>query len=317
MKKINEEKKVYEYGCAMVYFTIPELYEYAKLTIDENDLYQGESEEDSSRYGIEDQPHTTLLYGLHSDIEHESLLEYLRMIKPFYIAFTEVSLFENEKFDVLKFDVEAKELNMLNKIISDNFEYTTDFPDYHPHCTIAYLKPGTGKKYINEFFSYLKTFQAAYFVYSHADGMKNIIDMNNNETSILHYNRQLLYNSVFPNNLNNDDTQNETIKAIKEAFESEPIPIDSPIEKSINKYLENKSIPLNLLYEQQILGISKEIISRYNIKVSNPITLNELKNDEHIFIIEKKNDNNIFEHYLSFIKKQHVDNVIEFLEKTI
>jgi hypothetical protein len=29
--------------------------------------------------------------------------------------------------------------------------HTTNFPDYHPHATIGYLKPGTGKKYVELF----------------------------------------------------------------------------------------------------------------------------------------------------------------------
>jgi 2'-5' RNA ligase len=50
---------------------------------------------------------------------------------------------------VLKFDVESEDLNKLNKVFSD-YPNTNKFPDYHPHCTIAYLKSGKAAKYIKK-----------------------------------------------------------------------------------------------------------------------------------------------------------------------
>ena len=61
-----------------------------------------------------------------------------------------MTLFENEKFDVLKYDVVPGILAEANKVVSDKFPNTDTYPDYHPHVTVAYLKPGTGKKYVNE-----------------------------------------------------------------------------------------------------------------------------------------------------------------------
>ena len=34
-------------------------------------------------------------------------------------------------------------------MFEDNFENTQTFPEYHPHMTLAYVKPGTGKKYVS------------------------------------------------------------------------------------------------------------------------------------------------------------------------
>ena len=50
------------------------------------------------------------------------------------------SLFENPKYDVLKFDVISPLLNKINKKLTKELPYTSDFPDYHAHCTIAYIK---------------------------------------------------------------------------------------------------------------------------------------------------------------------------------
>jgi 2'-5' RNA ligase len=58
-----------------------------------------------------------------------------------------ITHFETPDYDVVKFDVKSKDLVKLNKLLTDSFEFTTDYPDYHPHMTIAYVKKGTGKKY--------------------------------------------------------------------------------------------------------------------------------------------------------------------------
>jgi 2'-5' RNA ligase len=59
-----------------------------------------------------------------------------------------MSLFENDEYDVLKFNVISNDLAKLNKLMKGNFEYTSNYPNYIPHLTIAYLKKGEGKKYI-------------------------------------------------------------------------------------------------------------------------------------------------------------------------
>ena len=63
VKQILNEKAgdVYEYGCAMLYFDFPEINK-VHDAIDPKELYE---EEDDRSYGIENEPHTTLLYGLH------------------------------------------------------------------------------------------------------------------------------------------------------------------------------------------------------------------------------------------------------------
>lgn len=59
---------------------------------------------------------------------------------------TDVSVFKNKDFDVLKCSVSCDGLFETNKEISNNFELHTEFKTYHPHITIAYMKKGTAKK---------------------------------------------------------------------------------------------------------------------------------------------------------------------------
>lgn len=170
LKKINEKKEdqQYSYGCVMGYFNddVNNLYkEY--FTIDEDDIYNNEEDE----YGLEIEPHVTLLYGLHEDVIEDEVIMLLQLFKELEVSFDSISLFENEKFDVLKWDIGAEKLSIINDILKKQFDHTESFPDYHPHCTIAYLKPGTGKKYITEITDPI-TKPIEHYVYSMANGKK-------------------------------------------------------------------------------------------------------------------------------------------------
>jgi hypothetical protein len=52
------------------------------------------------------------------------------------------------------------------------FPHTTNFPDYHPHSTVAYLKKGTGQKYIDKFKGQEHQVTPNKIVYSMASGEK-------------------------------------------------------------------------------------------------------------------------------------------------
>ena len=92
------------------------------------------------------------------------------------------SLFENKKYDVLKFDVKYSNkgdnlLHRCNKLLK-NHPFTTDFPDYHPHMTIGYIKPGKGYKYVRKIGQIDYKLTPQYAVYSQPDGTKTKIEIN-------------------------------------------------------------------------------------------------------------------------------------------
>ena len=119
------------------------LYQYVNdlhAEIDPDDIY-----DDEPGHGLEKETHITTLYGIHTS-KFSEVLDAVDL-KPVKYKLTKLSLFENEKFDVLKFEVESKDLHALNKQCTENLEYTNKFSDYKPHLTVAYLLPGTGKKY--------------------------------------------------------------------------------------------------------------------------------------------------------------------------
>jgi len=140
----EKTKRAYEYGCVMLYFTFPEIKEIHNL-IDEKDVYI-DKEDDS--FGLEDEPHTTLLFGLHDGLKTSEVKKILDKYTFDSCKLHNPSLFNNEKYDVLKFDVEGENLHKVNKELK-KFPYTSDYPNYHPHLTIGYLKKGTGKKYVD------------------------------------------------------------------------------------------------------------------------------------------------------------------------
>jgi len=142
---------IYEYGCVMLYFDFPELGKIQEY-IDKEDIY--EDPEDPS-YGLEDEPHITLLYGLHNDVSLEQVKKIIDNFTFENIEIVSPSLFENEKYDVLKFEVaDAELLNDINKDLR-TLPYTSKFDDYKAHMTIGYIQPGIGQKYVDIFKLYI------------------------------------------------------------------------------------------------------------------------------------------------------------------
>ena len=134
--ELNEGKK-YPYGCAMLQFDFPEMKIFHEK-IDPKDLADS---------GFETEPHVTLLYGLHEDVNPDDVKDICINYSFETLTLHNCSSFNSEKFDVLKFDVKGENLFECNEELAQ-LPHTTDHPDYHPHSTIAYLKKGTAKKYI-------------------------------------------------------------------------------------------------------------------------------------------------------------------------
>lgn len=136
-----------EYGCLMVFLDVP-IWEKITSIISPDDVY------DMPGYGIETEPHTTILYGFHDEVTSEDCFNLFKEnmpVKPIKIGIKGISYFTgNPNFDVVKFDVESPELTELNEIMKA-LPHTSSFPDYHPHITIAYVKPGEGQKYVKPF----------------------------------------------------------------------------------------------------------------------------------------------------------------------
>lgn len=176
---LEEAKSGYDYGCVMLYCDFPESVIKLQDVINPEDLFKAE---DNGGYGIETEAHCTLLYGLHEEVTVDEVNDVLLDTIFSDLKATGPTLFENEKFDVLKYDVTYPTrggafLHKANEALKQ-FPHTSTFPDYHPHMTIAYLKPGLGKKYVTLFKDKgLGEFitKPDYAVYSQTDGTKTKI----------------------------------------------------------------------------------------------------------------------------------------------
>lgn len=140
-----KESTSYDYGCVMVEVPVKNWNEITS-TINKDDLYEVEGE----NYGISENPHLTLLYGLKPNITKEQIEEVLKRVidgDKIIVEIENIDLFENENFDVVKFNI--KKTEQLQRIFDALSELPNEntYPDYKPHMTIAYVKKGLGQKY--------------------------------------------------------------------------------------------------------------------------------------------------------------------------
>jgi len=135
--------------------------------IDDEDVYDNEKGE----FGKEDEPHITILYGLHGEVSFEKMKQITDNhdgLVDFNV--TGIDCFENEDYDVLKLNIKSEDLNKLNSEACKH-PYTNDYDEYHPHMTVAYLKKGKDKKYI-EYFEPSLQLSSNKFSYSTTEGKK-------------------------------------------------------------------------------------------------------------------------------------------------
>jgi 2'-5' RNA ligase len=135
-------------GCLMVSFDIPNWSFYLGNLIEPNDVYSEykNGEEDK---GIQlKTPHCTILYGIYNDVQQSDLLRYLLPLQSIPVKFGNITIFENNNFDVVKMDVKSEELNKINRNIINNIPYSSSYKVYKSHVTLGYVKKGTGQKYL-------------------------------------------------------------------------------------------------------------------------------------------------------------------------
>jgi tRNA nucleotidyltransferase/poly(A) polymerase/2'-5' RNA ligase len=176
-KTLNESKEnQIEYGALMLFIDTNNWNKYTSL-INKNDLYEKNNE-----FGVEDEPHVTLLYGFKDNVTNKQVFDLYKekfQLKPIEIEFNEISIFENDDFDVVKFDIKNDELSKINKELRKLPNKLT-YPTYHPHMTIAYVKKGLGEKYVKKLNTNLKMIGNK-LVFSTKKEKKSILNLNNNE----------------------------------------------------------------------------------------------------------------------------------------
>lgn len=136
-------------GCLMVYFSLPDskgVLEWVEENIPE-DQVAGD--------GYEREVHATLLFGVGPDVTTDELKkivkDYIEEIGAIYIAFKRVSRFPahaGRNTDVILVKLDSPAMSDLHYTLREKLgdRCKVTWPDYKPHCTLAYVKPGALKK---------------------------------------------------------------------------------------------------------------------------------------------------------------------------
>lgn len=167
------------YNCIMIGYEQIDKVLSIQNEIDKNDIYYG-NDDNASGYGIEKEPHITLLYGLYENVTWDDVKKYLSPLYEYKAMLYNVSSFHNENFDVLKMDIKSDKMVKTNKLLRDNLPHDDLHPEYHPHMTIAYLKPGCAKKYEQKMLDRIIGITPKEFLYSY--GNKDKYDKETHKT---------------------------------------------------------------------------------------------------------------------------------------
>ena len=137
-----------EYAFLMIDYEMPSFIKDLQNKIPNNELYFGTDEEKKdNQYGFEKESHVTLAPCLDSDVDINKLKKLLLPLKEYKCILNNISIFENDNYDVLKADVKCPNMHKTYNKIKENFELHSAYKEYHPHMTIAYMQKGMADKY--------------------------------------------------------------------------------------------------------------------------------------------------------------------------
>jgi SPP1 gp7 family putative phage head morphogenesis protein len=195
----------YQFGCVMAHVSL-DSFVFISPKIANEDLFIDLTK---GLKGIEDDPHITILYGLHSEeITDEAVERIFTDYSLIEAKFTKLKVIDNPEkpYEVLVWEVESEELVKLNEQLRA-LPHTNNFPEYKPHATIAYLKKGAGQKYITE--TLLKVyfnFHLSKILYSKPDKSRLVWELGLKKKD-LSLNLEQIYGTILvPNNSLIDDS---------------------------------------------------------------------------------------------------------------
>ena len=170
--KIQKEK--YNKGCLMISVDTPSFIKDIQNNINKDDLYSGDDVEES----IETDSHITIVYGLDNDVFMKDINTKLIPIKDIIMIPYNLSIFYNDKYDVLKCDISTMQLKNIHDELVQEFKINETYETYHPHMTIAYIKKCKADKFKKDMINKLIILNTKSYCLSHYDESKdkNIIE---------------------------------------------------------------------------------------------------------------------------------------------
>lgn len=156
------------FGCLMAYLdqsSSSKVLAVGNKIISTDSLYEVPGED----YGRETVPHVTIKYGFSNDLSEDEIKKIIGDQKKFFVYAEGLSTFNNDVFQVVKFDIKLQEPLISLRKKCDKFPNEDSHPDFCPHLTLAYTKKHS--------FTYKKTglsipFLINKFVYSPINGKK-------------------------------------------------------------------------------------------------------------------------------------------------
>ena len=110
---------------------------FSKQLINDNDLYM-----ENGEYGRENECHITIPYGFLKDLNELEIRQLIQGQKPFMAELIGLDkLVSAPQYDVAMFKVSSPVLKKLNEM-SGIYLNESDYPDYNPHLTLAYVQKG-------------------------------------------------------------------------------------------------------------------------------------------------------------------------------
>ena len=137
---LKEDRSNVSYGCLMAVICAKDaekLNAFGNKLVPDEILYK---EGDDFGRTSKEEWHSTIKYGFTPDITKEQIEDLIKGIHQFKIKLKGISEFKNDKFDVVKFDVDSDIMEKLNEKAS-KFPNNDEHPIYHSHATIAYIEP--------------------------------------------------------------------------------------------------------------------------------------------------------------------------------
>jgi 2'-5' RNA ligase len=164
----------HSYGCVMLFFPVPKpFWDKLQSRVEDDDLHSELDVDGVETHGRlpANHAHVTLLYGLSPDIPDEDVEKVIDSIQPIEVTLRKISTFDNDGFDVLKFDIEGESLFKANELLSE-LPHTNTYGAYHPHVTLLYAKKGVITPEIKKDLSDKDklTVKASKIVYSKSNG---------------------------------------------------------------------------------------------------------------------------------------------------
>lgn len=166
------ERRQYEYGSTQV--NLP-----PAIGAQVQQLAAAIPDSELAARGREEEAHITVKYGIKGN-QADQLRALLANEPPITVTLGKTSIFSAKKSgtdDVVKIDVDSADLHRINEKIAEALPTAETFPDYKPHVTLAYVRPGKGQQYAGNAALEGQTVTLDRLVFSAKDGTRTEIPL--------------------------------------------------------------------------------------------------------------------------------------------